>query len=169
MLQQQGALARKLVPAWRQLGPAAAAGLHRSSAALQEVALQTAPERMGEAAEAVKEVMGEGSEVAAPPEPLPPAQLNFSDPQAAFKVRLWDTVGLGFANISLCDLCDGSRDQWQPCMHCLADVHTLSCPASAPQQIRARHALAASLPDRPSPRWTSCARCWSSPAARYGR
>jgi proline dehydrogenase len=87
MLQQQGALARKLVPAWRQLGPAAAAGLHRSSAALQEVALQTAPERMGEAAEAVKEVMGEGSEVAAPPEPLPPAQLNFSDPQAAFKAK----------------------------------------------------------------------------------
>lgn len=87
MLQQPAGLARQLAPALRQLAPAATAGLHRASAALQEAALQSAPERMSEAAEAVKEVMGEGSPVAPPAPPLPHTELDFNDPRAAFKVR----------------------------------------------------------------------------------
>lgn len=87
MLQQHAGLARQLAPAWRHLAPAAVAGLHSSSAALQEAVLQTAPQRMSEVAEVVKEVMGEGSEVVPAVTPLPPAQLNFSDPREAFKVR----------------------------------------------------------------------------------
>lgn len=93
MLRQHAALARQLGPAWRQLAPATVAGLHRASAALQEAAVQTAPERMSEVAEVVKEVMGEGSPVVPQVTPLPPSQLDFSDPKAAFKVRGFGVVG----------------------------------------------------------------------------
>ena len=88
MLQQHAGLARQLAPAWRHLAPLPVASLHSTSAALQEAALQAAPQRMSEAVEAVKEVMGEGSPVAPAITPLPPSQLNFSDPKEAFKVRL---------------------------------------------------------------------------------
>jgi proline dehydrogenase len=73
------------------LPPAAAAGLH-GSGATQALAAEVAPARMEEAAQVVREVMGEPDP---PPiraqqaleEPLPLAALRFDDPQAAFKVR----------------------------------------------------------------------------------
>ena len=79
--------------AWRPLS----AGLHHSGAALQQP--ETAPLRMEEAAQAVKEVMGEPSpqHAAAPLQQQQQAAaaaaaqqavrpLRFDDPQEAFKV-----------------------------------------------------------------------------------
>lgn len=91
MLQLRGALARQLAPAAcaalaARLGPAAAAALHHAAAPVQQ---ETAPERMEQAAQAVAAVMGEESEVPPAPPPLPAHKLNFDDPRAAFKVRMW--------------------------------------------------------------------------------
>lgn len=99
------ALARQLAPASSvlaaRLAPAAVAGFHRAAVALQE----SAPEKMAEAAQVVKEVMGEGSEVAPPsPQPLPASTLHFDDPKTAFKVRLHGamSVGWGWLGMGAC-------------------------------------------------------------------
>lgn len=148
MLQQHAALARQLAPAWRQLAPATVAGLHSASAALQEAAVQTAPERMSEVAEVVKEVMGEGSPVVPQVTPLPPSQLDFSDPKAAFKVRRCGVLGAAaFAALpALAEawLEDGWGARWPRCQlsaHLPLPHH--SAPASLSLRITLTHKLQA--------------------------
>lgn len=148
MLQQHAGLARQLAPAWRHLAPAAVAGLHSSSAALQEAALQTAPQRMSEVAEVVKEVMGEGSDVVPAVTPLPPAQLNFSDPREAFKVRPrnWVLCPAGLPQApATCRLHCCIVQPW--CRPACPNIRLPCCKPSVPSgQVHAgHHALAARL------------------------
>ncbi|EFN55844.1 hypothetical protein CHLNCDRAFT_145399 [Chlorella variabilis] len=75
----------------RLLPAVAAAGLHHAAWLAQQVA-EAAPARMEEAAQAVKEVMGEPDPLVvqhlqAQAEPLPLAALRFDDPKAAFKAK----------------------------------------------------------------------------------
>ncbi|KAL4856165.1 Proline dehydrogenase 1 [Chlorella vulgaris] len=76
----------------RLLPSVSAANLHGSAAAVEQLAVANAPARMEEAAQAVKEVMGEPDPhhiqlQQEAEQPLPLAALKFDDPQAAFKAK----------------------------------------------------------------------------------
>lgn len=153
----------------RLLPAVAAAGLHHAAWLAQQVA-EAAPARMEEAAQAVKEVMGEPDPLVvqhlqAQAEPLPLAALRFDDPKAAFKVGArqacpaWPPDPVGGLQAASPHASNTHRIHPVHSHHCLPQILTSMPPCPSSSLLLPRAA-------RPSPAWTSCAPCWSSSSAR---